>query len=237
VRAWSSGTGPKSSTPSTGIVLDRSVERGNRPGAPLYLIPAVQWVKKQIGCAPGTVTAVLTDFITLEKGSDVGWRVALGPLPRAKVRYSVAQVSIRVRAQTRLATHLAQRRGDPAISPRPRRTPATPTASEAGLRSHFGNRYRMRSDGVSLNHDPRGGKAVKEFGGNRDARALAQPQCLGMCRRSIGMWDTCEKEGDLRGFRTNIAPRVRRSVLHQGVACGQRRSLAAIIQYDGDSAG
>lgn len=46
--------------------------------------------------------------------------------------------------------------------------------------------------------------------------------------RNISVRDSREKEGDLRGFRTNVAPRVGSSVLHEGVSCRQRRSIATI---------
>ena len=49
------------------------------------------------------------------------------------------------------------------------------------------------------------------------------------------MRDTCEEEGDLCGFRARIAPCVRRSVLHEGIARGQSCSITT-IQHDGDSA-
>ena len=52
----SSGTRPRSSTTTTAIVLDHTVEQGNPPDAP-QLAPAVKRVTKRAGRTPGTVTA------------------------------------------------------------------------------------------------------------------------------------------------------------------------------------
>ena len=52
----SSGTRPRSSTTTTAIVLDHTVERGNPPDGP-QLAPAVERVMRRAGRAPRTVTA------------------------------------------------------------------------------------------------------------------------------------------------------------------------------------
>jgi hypothetical protein len=48
--------------------------------------------------------------------------------------------------------------------------------------------------------------------------------------------DTCHDEADLRQLWANVDPRVRRTVLHEGVARRQRSSIAA-IQFDRHSTG
>lgn len=88
------------------------------------------------------------DFVILEKGSDVGGVWHWNRYPSLTCDVPSHTYPIRVRAKTRLETHMGHRRGDTAVSPRRCRTPPARPASEAAMRGHLGGVHRQPMAGV-----------------------------------------------------------------------------------------